>query len=361
MAIGLFDTTDGELRLRRSLEVDVIGTQTEVKELAGETVPDLILPNHMDLAYAKIRFDERSLATLTERLRNLSDPLARALSWNAVWDMVRDAELAARRFLDLALNNLPYESDIGVIKDFLGRAFSAIGIYGDPANRPSARAKLAAKAREQLLAAEAGSDFQLAWARAFIAAARDKEDLSFMRGLLEGEENVPGLEIDTDLRWHIAMSLAVAGAADDALISAELERDPTDQGERYAAAARAARPLAEAKAEAWETIIGDSAISLAMLRAIMGGFQPSDQEKLVEPFAPRYFDELLPFWQRRDSELGRAFAGGMYRELYTEEIVRRTDELLAAELPPMIRRILVEQRDDTLRVMRGRECDSLEN
>ncbi len=359
MAVALFDTAGEALELRRAEELDVVGERTDVSDIVGERAPDFVLPNHMDLAYAKIRFDDRSLQTLTDRLRALPDPLARALSWGAAWDMLRDAELPAGRFVDLVCNNLPSETDVGVIRDFLGRARTAVDTYGHPTNRATHRSKIAALARRQMLSAEPGSDFQLAWARAFIATARSTEDLGFVRGLLDGTQSVPGLVVDTDVRWSIVTWLAITGEADDALIAAELERDPTDQGERHAAAARAGRPVPEAKAEAWEKVTNDPEITLAMLRAIAGTFQAPDQEQLLEPYADRYFAELLPYWERREFDLAIAFANGMYPDLFTDDVVRATDELLARKgLPHPIRRILLEQRDDTLRVMRARPTDT---
>ncbi len=359
MAVGLFYGESTGLKLRKTIELDVVGARTEVAELVGEMAPDLILPNHLDLAYAKIRFDDRSLQTLTDRLSQLSDPLARTLCWNAVWDMLRDAELPARTYLDIVLNNISGETDIGVVQDLVGRSGAAVNVYGDPSNRDAARAKVAATARAQLDAAKPGTDVQLTWARAFIGSARSTEDIANVTGLLDGTTNIEGLEIDTDLRWHIVSSLAATGNGDESLIAAELERDPTDQGERHAASARAARPAQEAKAEAWERITLDAELTLAMIRALIGGFQIPFQEELLEPYAAKYFDELIPFWERRELDLGLAFTGGMYPDVYKKEVLDRTDALLSKDdLPTPVRRILLEQKDDTQRVMRARATDA---
>ena len=61
-----------------------------------------------------------------------------------------------------------------------------------------------------------------------------------------------GLAVDTDLRWTLLNGLAKNGRADADRIADELERDNTISGQEHAAAARALRPTAEAKAEAWE-------------------------------------------------------------------------------------------------------------
>ena len=62
------------------VELDVDGDRTEVPELMGHKRPDLVLLNDDDLAYAKIRLDERSLADrdrAPRRHRRPARPLAR--------------------------------------------------------------------------------------------------------------------------------------------------------------------------------------------------------------------------------------------------------------------------------------------
>jgi aminopeptidase N len=358
MAIGLFDATGTGVALRRAVEIDVVGARTEVAELVGERAPDLVLANYLDLAYAKVRFDERSLATLTDRLRDVSDPLARTICWTALWDMLRDAELAARRYVDIVLNNIDGESDIGVVRDLLTNATSALNVYGDPANRDAARAKVSAATKQRMLSAEPGSDFQLTFARWYIGTSRASDDVEFISALLDGTEGVDGLAIDTDLRWQIVSSLTRIGAAGEDLIAAELERDPTDQGERYAAQARAGVPTPDAKAAAWEKLTSDESITLALTRSIVSGFQQADQEELRAPYAPKYFGGLLDFWHSRPLDLGLSFTGGMYPRLYTDDVVAETDRVLGGDVPPPVRRLLVEAKDDTQRVIRARAADA---
>ena len=77
------------------LELDVVGSRTEVPQLVGVRQPDLLLVNDDDLTFAKIRLDERSWLTATEHIGDLVDPLPRALVWSAAWDMTR-ADWGAR-------------------------------------------------------------------------------------------------------------------------------------------------------------------------------------------------------------------------------------------------------------------------
>src|SRR5205823_1960141 len=75
LAVGLYDRKSGALQLRRRVELDVAGEDTPVKDFDGERLADLLLVNDLDLTYAKIRLDERSLSTATEH------PPAATSSW----------------------------------------------------------------------------------------------------------------------------------------------------------------------------------------------------------------------------------------------------------------------------------------
>ncbi len=359
LALGLYDRSAAGLVRRERFEVDVAGSSTDLPGLVGVPAPDLLLLNDDDLAYARIRLDERSLATVIEQLGALSDPLARALCWGACWDMVRDAEMAARDFLALVLGNVSSEQDVGVLQRMLRHAAFAIDVYGDPENREDAWAALAEGALSALEGAEAGSDHQLAWARAFIQAARRDEHLAIVRGLLQGSTSFEGLAVDTELRWLIVESLASAGAAAAELIAAELDRDPTDAGRKHAAAARAARPTAQAKAEAWDAVTDDPDITTATAAAVMSGFARPGQEDVLLPYAERYFQALGPIWRDRSLELALAFARMLYPGLLVgDETVAATDRYLEAGAPSgPVERLVVEGRDGVLRALRARARD----
>jgi aminopeptidase N len=361
VAVGLYDYDDARrLRRRSRVELDVEGHRTAVDELVGERVPDLVLLNDGDLAYTKIRLDPRSLATVTESLGTLDDSLARGLCWSAAWDMLRDAELPARRYLDLVLANLGGEDQIAVVGGLLRNAESAAVVFGDPANREPARRRLAEHALEALRSAAAGSDVQLAYSRAFVFAARGDDHLALVRALLDDQavEGFDGLTIDTELRWALVRSLATAGVGDaPALIDAEEGRDATDAGARYAAAARAAQPHEAPKAEAWAALV-DGDLPLATMRAVMGGFRQADQESLLQAWTAPYFDALLPVWERRGPDVGMSFTDLLFP--VGDGAVTMTDEYLARvdPVPAPIRRLLLEGRDQALRTARARACDA---
>jgi aminopeptidase N len=359
MRVGLFDLEGGALTRRRAVELDVDGAETEIPGIKDERVPDLVLPNDGDLAYAKLRLDARSLSTIEAHLKELDDVLARSVAWGALWDMVRDANLRARDYVRIALHNIEVENDPVMVTTIIRRMERAIEGYGDPGHRPRLREALAAAARERMHAAAAASDLQLLWARTFIDNARRPEDVDWVRALLDGQTTLPDLKVDFAIRWSAVQALARIGAADADDIATELQRDPTEEGRRAAATARAARPLPEAKEEAWSAVTDGAEVSLAMKRAFASGFHRADQEKLLEPYVQRYVDDLLQVWESHDIDEGLMFTGSMFpSSIVRPDVVDLIDEVLAGELPGPVRRSLLESQDDLARELRARQFDA---
>jgi aminopeptidase N len=360
LGVGLFDLVGGRLQRRRTVELDVDGARTPIPQITGEREPDLVLVNDGDLTYCKIAFDSSSMATLRDHLRDIEDPLARALSWGAVWDMARDADLRARDYIALALNNIGVETDASTLGTLIARIERAVDSFTQPTRRPAARALLARAAMEQFSRSEPGGDMQLLWATTFIAAARLPSEVEWVRGLLDGTTQPKGLAVDFNVRWRAIDTLATIGAADDDLISRELARDPTDHGQKRAAAARAARPLEAAKREAWEKVIHDRTTSLAMRRALAAGFHRVDQQELLSAFVQPYFESLTLVWDSYDVDEAISIARAMYpHAVITHEVVDATDEALARkDLPGPLRRSLLEAQDAIKRALRAQEFDS---
>ena len=360
VAIGLYDLVDGKLVRTHREELDVVGAKTEVPGLLGRTQPALVLVNDDDLAYAKIRLDEDSLDTLVRHIGDFTESLPRALCWAAAWDMTRDAELPARDYLALVQRGIGGESDIGVVQSLLRQAQSALTLFADPAWAPTGRASLATSAHEAMLAAEAGSDLQLAWARAFGSLASTEEHLTLLDGLLAGSSTVDGLAIDAELRWHLLHRLVSLGRAGDAQIEAEVATDPTAAGQRHAASCKAARPTAEAKAQAWSSLVDSDDLPNAVQAAVIGGFVNAEQTALLEPYVEPYFDAVGRLWASRTVEMAQNLVVGLYPTLLVSPaVVERTDTYLAhGDVAPALERLLREGRDGVLRALRARARDA---
>ena len=361
VGVGLYDRVEGQLVRRRLVEMDVIGERTEVPQLVGETKADVVLVNDDDLAYAKIRLDADSLAAITTDIGAFADSLPRALCWTAAWDMTRDAEMAASDYLTLVLSGISRETDIGVVTALLRQAQGALTFYTAEQHIEAGWQRLADAAYDASYASAPGSDHQLAWVRTLASAARDERHLDLVAALLDGSETIEGLSVDTELRWTLLRRLVVSGRAGEAAIEAELELDNTAAGERHAFSARAAIPTAAAKAAAWAQVVVGNDLPNALQAAVIGGFAQPEQTDLLRAYVEPYFACLVDVWKNRTHEIAGNIVEGLYPGALVEQAtLDRTDAYLAEtdDLPPALRRLLVEGKDSIERALRGRIRDA---
>ncbi|MFG2716813.1 aminopeptidase N [Streptomyces sp. NPDC048416] len=361
IAIGLYDLdAAGKLVRTDRVELDIDGELTAVDALVGKARPAVVLLNDDDLSYAKVRLDEESLRVVTEHLGDFAESLPRALSWASAWDMTRDGELATRDYLALVLSGITKESDIGVVQSLHRQVKLAIDLYAAPEWRDAGLTQWTEATLAHLRTAEPGSDHQLAWARAFAATARTPQQLDLLQALLTGTEVIEGLAVDTELRWAFVERLAATGVFDEPDIAAELERDKTAAGERHAATARAARPTAEAKAEAWASVVEEGNLPNAVQEAVIGGFVQTDQRELLAPYSAKFFDAVKGVWESRSYEIAQQIAVGLYPALLvSQETLDATDAWLSSAQPnASLRRLMSESRAGVERALRAQSADA---
>ena len=158
-------------------------------------------------------------------------------------------------------------------------------------------------------------------------------------------------------------ALAAAGDIDNdgpetPFIDAEVERDPTAAGKRNAARASAARPQLAVKEVAWQQVIEDDTLPNIVGRAIIDGFVQPGQQALLQPFTSKYFDAIPGVWERRSSEVAQTVVIGLYPSWdISQDGLDAADRFLAGDLPPSLRRLVLEGRAGVERALRARAFD----
>lgn len=369
LAVGIYDDdASGKLVRVNRIELDVEGPTTEVPELVGAARGKFILVNDEDLTYCAVRLDPESLQTALSRIADFADPLPRTLAWSAAWEMTREAELKARDFVALVISGIHAETEVGVAQRLLLQAQTALNAYADPAwanenGWPAFGDALLDRARESA----PGSDHQLAFVNALCTSVLSPNHIAVLSTLLDNEPaavNLAGLVIDTDLRWRIVTALAGAGAIDadgpeTPFIDAEAASDPTAAGKRNAAAAAAARPQKAVKEAAWQQVIEDDTLANITTRAIVGGIVQPGQTALLAPFRDLYFTAIAGVWERRSSEVAQTVVIGLYPSWdVSQGGLDAADAFLAdPDLPPALRRLVLEGRAGVERALRARTFD----
>ena len=369
LGIGGYDVVvdhHGNASLERSLyvEIDVRGERTEVPELVGKHRPALILVNDQDLAYAKVRLDEQSLATAVEHVRGFADPLARSMVLTSAWDMTRDGEMPARQFIELALNSIATETESTTVMVLLRQISTTLSLYVHPDHAKDACEHVAETLWHLVIEAEPGSDTQLQLVRAFASLACTDVQMGTLEGLLEGKLRLDGLEIDADLAWDLLTGLVVGGFADEIAIELQLSRDATASGERRAAHARAALPTEAGKRAAWDALINaDKDMPNALQFEATAGFNHVNDVTLLEPYVDEYFASIRRIYAEKTNEM----ATGLIEGLYPLQLAGRVEDLqdkadawleANADAHAALRRLVVEGRDGVRRALENQARDA---
>ncbi len=361
LAVGLYTLHGGVLERTESLDVDVEGDLTPLAPLVGRRAPDLLLLNDQDLAYTKIRLDDRSLRTVLDHPRALTDSLARALVQGAAWDMTRDAEMGARDFIHLALASLPDETESTVRQMWLAQVQTAATAYTCAQHREATVDDVTTALRSMLMSAEPGSDAQLQLVHTFASLAHRGDDAAYVRGLLEGTSRLAGLEIDSEMRWTLLASLAAAGHLEEGEVADELQRDPTSTGRERAARVRAAVATPDAKAAAWERLVDDADLSGQTARAVAAGFAHVHDTTLLAPYVEKYHAMLADLWESRTYAVSSTVATFAYPTVLADRtLLDASNSWLAdhADDAGGLVRIVAENRDAVERALRAQARDA---
>ncbi|MFV0493901.1 aminopeptidase N [Mycobacterium sp.] len=375
VAVGVYDDDPDDpggpgklIRVHRE-ELDIEGPSTDVPALVGVPRGKLVLVNDDDLTYCSLRLDQESLRTALSRIAEIAEPLPRSLVWSAAWEMTREAELRARDFVTLVCGGIGGETEVTVLQRLLLQAQTAVGSYSEPAwAHEHGWPHLADRLLELARGAEPGSDHQLAFINAFCTSVLSPRHVDTLSTLLDGdpaELSLNGLQVDTDLRWRVVIALAAAGAIDadgpgTPRIDTEVRRDRTAAGERHGAQASAARPQIEVKQAAFTTVVQDDTLANALSRAMIAGIGAAGQAELLKPFTARYFEAIPGVWARRSSEVAQSVVIGLYPYWdITADAIAAADEFLAGpDVPPALRRLVLEGQAGIKRSLRARDFDA---
>ncbi len=358
IAVGLYNLVDDALVRTERFEFDIDGEYTEVSELTHARRPDLLLLNDDDLSYTKIRLDPRSLETLVAHIHQLDDELARALAWGSTWDLTRDGEMSASDYVDLVLRGVGVETDLTAVNALLAQARLAIDYYAPSADRKALARRFTAGLAQLVKDAEPGSDHQLALTRALALSIDSEPGAAVLAAWLSGEEIPEGLAVDADLRWRLLTELARVGAAGEAEIAAELERDQTSTGAEKAAGARSASLDADAKAAAWAAATEQDTPNETHFQ-ITSQFWQLDQDDILAPYADRYLEVVDAIgaqrgrWATASTTIRQHVLGLLFpRPLADRAFIAKLDAFLGErDLPDSVKRLVLERRDDALRAL----------
>ena len=384
LIVGLYSLDeDGALVRTHRLPVTLKTEQLEIPEAVGLPAPDVVLVNDEDLTYAVVRPDDGSLSRLAASLGSVRAPMARALAWSMLHNLLRDAIIGSPLFVETVLAHADDDTEPGTLATLLNQALRAACRYTGPRTRRILLGGLLAEDPTGLLedlepasvrggwgrlrAAAPGSDSQLVRARAWLEAAGQawwlgREPRAQVTGrirlLLGG--GLPGLEPDADLRWRALTALARLDAVGADEIDAQRKADPTASGITHHLRASSSMPRKELKAEVFDRLLSDTTLSNDSIDALITGFAVDAHRDLTAAFTARYLQELRAIWSDRGQEIATRLVTGLFPVCGDEADAQAVEDWLDTHTgaPPALRRLILKSLDDLRRALAARRVAS---
>lgn len=251
-----------------------------------------IFQNYHDYGYGIFLLDEKSRDYVLKNIQNEKDPFLRSMMWGALWDSVREGELDPRVYVELAIKNLPAESDETITASILARVSTAMSYYISEKTRDEIAPKLETLLLERIKTSSTLGQ-RITFYRAFLNASASTQAKQTLKDILAGKFQIDGMTLKTKDKFDIVTRLAIIGDADAAKLLADLEKTETsDDAKRYAYAARAGIATAENKAKYWDDFVNNKTISESWIEAAFGPWNSIRHSELTLPYLTRALKEL---------------------------------------------------------------------
>jgi aminopeptidase N len=310
--------------------------------------------NAGDFGYGRFLLDAASREALLAEPRALPDGLLRAQLVEALWESVRDAELAPAAFIEFALALAPEEADDVILAGLLARVEAAFRRYLSDGQRDSLAPRLERLLLEATLG-DAPQSRRLLMLRAYAALAWSSGALADLKRLLDGALEVPGVEIGERDRFRMIARLVLRGDADGPRRLAEAAvAHRGDNARRHAFAASAALPDAAAKRAMFGRFVGDATLPESWIEEALGPFNAPEHAAFTSPLLGQALARLPELKRQRkiffvEHWLG-AFLGGQAEAPALAALQR----FLEGSLDPDLRLKVLEAADGLERAVRIR-------
>jgi len=287
---GFLSLFFGSERIELRYRLD--GRQLEQDLPPRRGCPDYIFANERDYAYGRFLLDPHSRDYVLAHIGETHDLFERTLLFGSLWEGVRVADLAPRRYIEVAEKALPNETDESLTQSLVGRTTGALHRYVGDATRKQLVPALEDLAADKMQNSK-DEGLRIIWFRGLRGAAESDAGRAKLKDLLAGKLTVPGVQLRQLDRWNIVTSLIALGDPDaDAIFKAEQQRDKSGDGLKYAYVAEAARPDAANKKKYFDDFLHNAQRPEDWVDQSLGAFNYWNQSELTAPYLGPALDAL---------------------------------------------------------------------
>jgi aminopeptidase N len=336
-------------------EVALEGAAAPVEGPAAQRPVRWRYANAGDFGYGRFLLDAASRDALLAEPRALPDGLLRAQLVEALWESVREAELAPAAFIDFALALAPEETDDVILAGLLARVEAAFRRYLSDAQRE----RLAPRLERTLLDAALGEGAhsrRLLMLRAFVALAWTDAARTDLKRLLEGSLVAPGLSLGERDRFRLIARLLVRADADGPRLLAEAAAaERGDNARRFAFAASAALADREAKRAMFRRFARDAQLPESWIEEALAPFNAPEHAAYTAPLLDAALAEVPRLKRNRKIFFVQHWLASFLEGQSDAPALAAVQRALAGPLDADLRLKLLEAADGLERTVRIRE------
>jgi aminopeptidase N len=271
----------------------------EVPMDGPKACPDFVFANDGDYGYGRFLLDAQSQRYVLGHLGDVGDIFSRTLLWGALWESVREADLAPREYLELSAKLAPAETDLSLLQTLLSNSTVALHRYVSDKARAEFAPRFEAMTASGMLDAKE-QDLRILWYRGLRSIAETPEGRAKVKAILNGQLSVPGVQLRPLDRWTMITSLIALGDPDaGSIFEAERKHDAGGDGQKYAYVAEAARPDAQEKQKYFDDYMHNASREEDWVEQSLRSFNYWNQSSLTEPYLGPALDALPQIKKQR--------------------------------------------------------------
>ncbi len=335
-----------------------LGTATtEVPAAAGKTCPAFVFANDQDYAYGRFLLDPTSQTAVEQRLGKIDDLFQRTLLWGSLWDSVREAQFAPQKYLSLTQRLLPGETNESLAQSLTAHTVTALHRYISQQARTELVPEFEKLAHDRMLNSQE-QGLRIIWFRTFRSLAETNFGRNGLKQLLNGELQVPGVQLRPLDRWSMVTALiATKDPEADKVFAAEREGDHSGDGLKYAYVAEAARPDSASKRKYFEDYLHNPDRPEDWVEQSLAAFNYWDQPELTAPYLEPALNALPQVKRERKIFFVLAWLGAFIDGQQSAEADAQVHSWLqSGNIDPDLRLKVLEVVDDLDRTVKIRKA-----
>ncbi len=350
--LALFYDDGKSCKIGKEIDTIYTGSKTVINGISGTKRPDLLYLNYEDHDYIKDVIDEKSVNYLLQNIERIGDQLTKNMLYGSLWQMVRDAELDPKKYLELVYNKAPIETDQLLLERMFLRVTKILGSYTRDENYRKYCEKFYELAWKNIQR-DISVDNKKAWFDLIVSTSSGVKSIDKLVQLMNGKIKIKDFEFSQEDRWEVLTRMAVIGHKDTLnILKKEKQADKSDKGQKAAITVEAS--LLDRKDIFWKIFL-DGKKSLDYTRNGMQGFYWRRQKKELEKYIGMFFDSIINIFKAKDRYYSQAFFNNLFPSMYVDDaIVKKTKKFLDdnPKMPKLLRKDFLESLDELERSLK---------